>query len=141
MFKQVTGQKIDLFERPKSGPQAPNKLKLMMELLNAVAQDVSNYSPTMDERVSSLEEEVRRLKQRIDEKPYAPTAADILYESKREELERDHFGEIVAIDAEAGIIAGIGRNILEAYENASKKSKKSKFAFRKVGSQSICKLR
>jgi len=153
LLKKATGQKIDAYERLELDHAPRTNKELMLELLDSlVRRDV--LPSTTEERITNLElkvkridlleAEIRELKDKMNgkevQKPHL-TAADIVYEENKMELERKHFGKIVAIDAESGKIVGIGRDMFEAYKNASKKSKKTKFAFRKVGYQSICKLR
>ncbi len=56
-----------------------------------------------------------------------------VYKEHKERLERDHLGMIVAIEVESREIAGIGRTLEEAYEEAIRKYPKKRFYFRKVG--------
>ena len=62
-----------------------------------------------------------------------PTKADLVYERFRPRLEREHFGEIVAIDPDLEQVVGVGANLSEAYEQAKKKTGKQQFAFKRVG--------
>ena len=62
-----------------------------------------------------------------------PTKADLIYEKYRKELEREHFGKIVAIDTDLEKIVGIGYTILEAYKLAQKETGKNQFNFKRVG--------
>ncbi len=55
-----------------------------------------------------------------------------LYESFRDELEKDHLGEYVAIDAEEGKIVAIARTPLEVIKKAEKIKNKSYFT-RRIG--------
>ena len=69
-----------------------------------------------------------------------PTKADLVYERYREELEKEHFGKIVAIDTDSEKIVGIGYNISEAYKLAQKKTGKKQFDFKRVGYSYINRL-
>ena len=56
-----------------------------------------------------------------------------IYEKNKRKLEKTHLGKIVAIEIESEDVAGIGENLDEAYEKASRKRPGKKFYFRKVG--------
>jgi len=56
-----------------------------------------------------------------------------VYEENREKLEKSYLGKIVAIEIESRDVAGIGRSLDEAYEEAVKKYPRKQFYFRKVG--------
>jgi len=56
-----------------------------------------------------------------------------VYEENRGKLEKSYLGKIVAIEIESRDIAGIGRSLDEAYEEAVKKYPRKQFYFRKVG--------
>ena len=86
----------------------------------------------LEERVKCLEEEVSRLKKK-QMPPRRPTKADLIYEKFRGQLEEEYFGKIVAIDVDSGAVAGIGNTVLEAYQDARKKSSKNKFSYKRVG--------
>lgn len=87
---------------------------------------------TLEERVKRLEDEVRRLKKE-PKPPIRPTKTDLIYEKFREELEKEHFGKIVAIDVDSETIVGIGDTVLEAYHKAREKSPKTKFSYKRIG--------
>ena len=94
---------------------------------------------TLEERVKRLEDEVRRLK--TERKPsIKPTKADLIYEKFREELEKEHFGKIVAIDVDSETIASIGDTVLEAYHKAKEKSQKTKFSYKRIGYKYVYRL-
>lgn len=99
--------------------------------------------PTLEERVRTLEKEVQKLKhadiknanmEKINE-------ANVVYESFRKELEEKHFGKIVAIDVYSKRVVGIGNNVMEAYKDALKNSKRRSFSYKRVGSTYVYKLR
>ena len=87
---------------------------------------------TLEERVKRLEDEVRRLK-KARMPSIEPTKADLVYEKFREELEKEHFGKIVAIDIDSETVVGIGDTVLEAYHKAREKSPKTKFSYKRIG--------
>lgn len=62
-----------------------------------------------------------------------PTEADRVYELFREELEKEYFGKIVAVDTDSKQIVGMGDTLLEAYNNAKEKTGKDQFDFKRVG--------
>ena len=59
--------------------------------------------------------------------------ADLIYFKFKDELEKEHFGKIVAIDVDSEKIVGIGNSILEAYSEAKKNTSKKQFSYRRVG--------
>ncbi|MBU1152947.1 hypothetical protein KKB84_03135 [bacterium] len=59
--------------------------------------------------------------------------ADLLYESQiREKLEREHKGEIVAIEINSGDFF-LGKNEIEAYEKGIEKYPAKTFVYKRVG--------
>ena len=64
---------------------------------------------------------------------FIQSKADGIYAREQENLESKYMGKIVAIDSKSEKIAGIGDSILEAYEEAKKKSTQKQFTFRRVG--------
>lgn len=155
LFKKATGKKISFYEKLELDHAQPSKQTQLKDLLDDLLGEISWYytqaPPTVEERLANLEQKVKRLdlleeeidtlKKNMDKKEPPHSIADVIYETNREMLEKNHFGEIVAIDIEASKIVSFGNTILEAYENARKISKKKKFSFKKVGSPVICKLR
>ena len=85
-------------------------------------------------KVSALKEKPLSisLKNKVEGKR-KPTKVDYVYELFKEELEKEHFGKIVAIDTELKKIVGIGDTVLEAYRQAKKNTGKDQFDFRRVG--------
>lgn len=68
------------------------------------------------------------LKERIEK-------ANHLYETQlREKIEKDHKGEIVAIEIDSGDFF-LGRNEIEAYEKGIKKYPDRTFVYKRVGYQ------
>lgn len=66
------------------------------------------------------------LKQRIN-------SANQIYKSRlKEKLERDHKGEIVAIEIESGDFF-LGKNEIEAYEKGIEKYPNKTFVYKRVG--------
>jgi len=123
-------------------------LNLMRDLMEFSLERRAHKRRTLEEaeeniekRVKNLEKEIQNIKKHLIITQEQPLESDRIYEKFKEELEKKHYGKIVAIDLESENIVGIGNTILEAYEEARKKSKKSKFAYRKVGYPFICKLR
>ncbi|MHA1431703.1 MAG: hypothetical protein ACTSRV_15125 [Candidatus Freyarchaeota archaeon] len=101
--------------------------------------DITNEIISLKKRVLELERilkerntELETLKKRVGGKR-KPTKADYVYELFKEELEKEHFGKIVAIDTELKKIVGIGDTVLEAYRQAKKNTGKDQFDFRRVG--------
>ena len=100
----------------------------------------------IEEKVKSLESTCRKHERRIIELERALgtrreiTKADLVYMKYKDQLEKDHFGAIVAIDTDLGVIAGIGDTILEAYEQAKEKSVRNKFSYKRVGYGSVYRL-
>jgi hypothetical protein len=141
LYKKVTGRKIPFYEKTQS--TSPDSIEhAILYFLDKILQHSTKVSPTLEERVEYLEREIRRLKEKLQEKHSKKlTKADLIYEKYKEELEKKYFGKIVAIDVDSGTIVGIGDSILEAYEEARKKSKKRKFSYKKVGYPFVCKLR
>lgn len=88
---------------------------------------------SLEERVKVLEDEVRRLRKEHKPSTKRPTKADLVYEMFRGDLEKEHFGKIVAMDVDSETIVGIGNTVREAYNEARKKSSKTKFSFKRVG--------
>lgn len=90
--------------------------------------------------------EIRQLKKRVSELEsrvggkMEPTEADYVYRLFKEELEKEHFGKIVAIDTDLKEIVGIGNTVLEAYKIAKEKTGKDQFDFRRVGYKYIYKV-
>lgn len=62
-----------------------------------------------------------------------PTKGDEIYLTFKDELEKGHMGEVVAIDIESRTIAGIGDTVTEAYGKAKAKTGRTRFAFKRVG--------
>jgi len=89
--------------------------------------------------IRDLRSRVRDLERRVGGKREF-TDADYVYELFKEELEKKHFGRIVAIDTESKKIVGIGDTILEAYNDAKEKTGKDQFDFRRVGYKYIHKV-
>lgn len=100
--------------------------------IKLAAEDSVLKENLLEARVKALEKEVRGLKGKVlicEE----PTKSDLVYEKYKEELEKNDFGKIIAIDTEKEEIVGIGDSILEAYRQAVKKSSKKTFAYKRVG--------
>ena len=107
------------------------ELKEKKELESEVRR-LRSYTHRLSTRIRLLEETIG--KGRIIQVEKARTSiSKIIYEVFKEELEKAHFGNIVAIDNETKKIVGFGKNILEAYYDAEKKTGKKKFSFIRVG--------
>jgi hypothetical protein len=61
------------------------------------------------------------------------TKVDYVYNMFKTELEREHFGEFVAIDTESERIVGIGDTVLSAYDQAKKATGKEQYDFKRAG--------
>lgn len=136
LYRKVTGKKKIPFEG-----KTIDLPREMLYLLRKVIQYSPEVPPTLEERVESLEREVLELKERSRKEYSKPTKADLVYEIHKKELEKEHFGKIVAIDIDSGTVVGIGDSIREAYKDARKKSEKTKFSYKRVGYPFICRLR
>jgi len=99
---------------------------------------VEEESP-LEKRVKCLESVVEKLKTKKEVKAL-PSKADLVYLMFKEELEKEHHGEIVAIDVESEKIVGLGSSILEAYQKAKEKTGKKRFSYRRVGFPFVHKL-
>ena len=62
-----------------------------------------------------------------------PTQFDLVYEAHKRELEKEHYGEIVAIDVASKQIVAFGKTIIEAFEKAREKTGKDHFELTRVG--------
>jgi hypothetical protein len=115
---------------------------VLLELL------LTNYMRGLNVRSDTRDphEEIDELKRRVGElerkvgRRRIPTKADHVYELFKEELEKEQFGKIVAIDIESKQIVGIGNSILEAYNDAREKTRKEQFDFRRVGYKYVHKV-
>lgn len=120
------------FEKLFGHPSAD--IPLLMSLVSNYFKTLPEPKESLEERVERLEDEIRRLKKELSPSiRRTPTRADLIYEKFREELEKEHFGRIVAIDTDSESVVGIGNTVLEAYHEASKKSSKTKFSYKRVG--------
>jgi len=107
------------------------EMKEKMELESEIRR-LRSYTHRLSTRIRLLEETIG--KGRIIQVEKARTSiSKIIYEESKEELEKTHFGKIVAIDNETKKIVGFGKNILEAYYDAENKTGKKKFSFIRVG--------
>lgn len=113
-------------------------LKVWRDVVERTVYVPESESP-LEKRVSSLENEMRKLKSILIQEHEIPEV-DRIYEKFKEELESKYFGKIVAIDLESEIVAGIGSSVLEAYEKAKEKSPKNKFSYKRVGYAYVFKL-
>jgi hypothetical protein len=91
------------------------------------------------ERIEKLEETVEELKKEKELRRVS-LKADVIYSKFKEDLEKEHLGQIVAIDLESEQIVGFGNSILEAYRNAKEETSKEEFSYRRVGSNYVHKL-
>lgn len=104
---------------------------LLSQLARFLITPVEEESP-LEKRVKCLEREVERLKTESEAKSL-PSKADLVYLMFKDELEKEHYGEIAAIDVESKTIVGLGNSILEAYQKAKKKTGKKRFSYRRIG--------
>jgi len=104
---------------------------LVSQLARFAIASVEKESP-LEKRVRCLEREIERLKTKREVEAL-PSKADVVYLMFKEELEKEHYGEIVAIDVESEKIVGLGSSILEAYRKAKEKTGKKRFSYRRIG--------
>lgn len=135
--EQITLEKLKEWEViPTDEPEAVVPIFSLIRFLRAEPfyrrVDVLRELKELKEKVSDLEK-------RVGEKRTL-TKVDYVYELHREELEKEHFGKVIAIDTELKEIVGIGNTVLEAYNNAQKKTDKDQFDFRRVGYEYIEKV-
>jgi hypothetical protein len=101
--------------------------------------------------LANIAERVKELNDRIDileaalepkkVKKFIPhNKGDDIYDMYKEQLEKDHMDEIVAIDIEDKKIVGYGRTVRQAYDDARIKSKNEQFYFKRVGKPYIRRL-
>ena len=57
-----------------------------------------------------------------------------IYNQINNKLKKEHFWEIIAIETKSGDYF-LGKDIIEAYENAMKKHPKKEFYFKRVGAK------
>ena len=86
-------------------------------------------------RIEYLEKTIRDLMRAHAQKEIEKvfSKADLVYYKFKDELEKEHFGKIAAIDVDSEKIVAIGNSILEAYSEAKKNSPKKQFSYRRVG--------
>ena len=101
--------------------------------------DIGSKVDFLEGEISTLDNRMKRVENTLGIGK-EPTKADLIYEAHKKELEREHFGEIVAIDIDLGEIVGIGKTIIEAYKQAKQKSSKGEFSYKRVGYSSVYKL-
>lgn len=116
-----------------------NMQRLMLDWVSHWARASQEEANPLLKRIEYLEKEVHALTRERQIKK-VPSKADLIYLKFKDELENEHFGKIIAIDADSEKIVGIGNSILEAYSEAIKKSSKKQFTFRRVGSDFVHKL-
>ncbi len=146
LFRRATKKPKSPFDEIQvTQPDDQDLSKMILDRIDAAVR-FRMSSPTLEERVTILENKMQKImsqeeKQMRREKLSANEIANLIYLVNKKELEKTSFGKIVAIDVKSGKIAGIGETLKEAYLQAEKKTGQKKFAFRKVGFSSVCKLR
>jgi hypothetical protein len=100
--------------------------------LVSIKQEFADFKKTKIKEINALKDALANLEQLAGERTLF-TPADRIYERFKVELEKDHFGEIVAIDDESGCIVGIADTLSDAYERAKKATGKEQFDFKRVG--------
>jgi hypothetical protein len=113
-------------------------LAKMLEYIKAEPAFLEDENPLV-KRIENLEQTIEELKKEREVKRL-PSKADRVYLKFKNMLEKEHFGKIVAIDAESGRIVGLGNSVLEAYRDAEKNTSKTKFSYRRVGFAFVHKL-
>lgn len=136
LYRRVFGKKTS--RRPltvaslRALQSITNRDFLPISVLSDFLGSIPEPKESLEKRVKRLEEEMSRLKkqQKLSEEP---TRADLIYEKFRVQLEKEHFGKVVAIDVDSGTIAGTGDTVLDAFRNAREKSSKARFSYKRVG--------
>ena len=100
---------------------------LTVSKLPSMKRTINVYHELID-----LKKRVKELEKRVGGK-IERTKVDYVYEFFREDLEKEHFGKIVAIDTDSEKIVGIGNTLLEAFNTAKENTGKEQFDFRRVG--------
>lgn len=90
--------------------------------------------------LSRLRKEIDELRRKVGLAPPRQSRGDRVYMKLREFLEKDHMGKIVALDIESQSVVGISDTVLGAYEIAKRDTGKTKFVFKRVGSDSLLSL-
>jgi len=106
------------------------RIKAMLSMVSRFLITSEEESPIMT-RIERLERTVKELKRKKEVE--IPSKADLVYLKFKDELEKEHFGKIVAIDVNSESIVGIGDSILEAYKKAEEKTHEKQFSYRRVG--------
>jgi hypothetical protein len=99
----------------------------------------SKYKLHENKEIESLKKRVDELEKRVGIQR-TPTKVDYVYSLFKNELEKHHFGKVIAIDVDSAQVVGIGDSILEAYNEAIKKTKKTQFDFKRVGFKHLHKV-
>lgn len=121
-----------------SGKSEVDKLKLLSNLVDILSHDDHSYFYVEEffiSPVKQIDNERQALSILIQKSGFISSTRDTgkrVYESSRDELEKDHFGEYVAIDSEEGKIVAIARTPLEVIKKAEKIKSKSYFT-RRIG--------
>lgn len=119
-------------------PEPYGNLYDFLRRISAAQKEVK--SPTLENRVETLEKQVQQLMQKNVNREKS-NKVDAIYEIFKEEMEKTCMGKIVAIDIDSKTIVGVGTTITEAYKDARKKSKKQSFSYKRVGSPYVYRLR
>ncbi len=96
-------------------------------------------APDLTQAVNLIKTRLERLTAKVDELDKRTitgiplTEVDRVYNRFKKQLEREHFGEFVAIDTESGRIVGIGDTVLSAYDQAKEATGKEQFDFKRAG--------
>jgi uncharacterized protein YuzE len=124
------------------GPDSPSEdtaYNALHYLFSRYLQASMEEKDPVVERLEALEKEVNELKKEREIRT-VPSKADTVYLKFKDSLEKEHFGKIVAIDIDSEKVVGIGSSVLEAYEEARKRSSKKQFSFRRIGFDFLHKL-
>jgi len=107
---------------------------LTQNFLQNYFREIGTVQRIMPERkeIENLKRRVSELERRVGTKR-APSKVDEVYALFKGSLEQECFGKIVAIDTDSKEVVGVGDSVLEAYDNANKKTGKTQFDFRRVG--------
>lgn len=93
------------------------------------------------QEVDSLKATVAELQASSKSKPKPPSVGEDIYNLHKSKLEKEHRGQVVAIDISSKKIVGFGSDIDEAYDDARKNApQQDQFYFRRVGKPYVQRL-
>lgn len=127
-------EKVGVLPKKSSFMIGTPALQSMFQTLSFFLRPSIEEGNPLVKRIERLERTVEELKGKKEMSARALwSEVDRVYLKFKGDLEKHHYGKIVAIDVESEKIVGIGNSILEAYYEAKKKASKEKFSYRRVG--------